>query len=252
MNNRRLTSVKLTGRRHNLFTVMRNGGVYGNDDIPWFNGRLFKKIKVPPLSVMEMTKLRNAAALNWSAIDVSIFGTLFERGLDPCKRSQLGAHYTDPATIQRIVAPVLQHPLLQIWERLVPVLQALLAKSTKKGDKYYKPAQVKFIGWLDQLKNYRVLDPACGSGNFLFMGLKALKDIDLKSHIEAAMLGLERKADLVTGPHNMLGIGLNEYAAELARVTVWISELHWRLRCGFSEMLDRGSEKSYQSYSALL
>ena len=147
---------------------------------------------------MEMTELRNAAGLNWSAIDVSIFGTLFERGLDPGKRSQLGAHYTDPATIERIVEPVLKRPLLQVWEQLVPVLQAHLAKSTRKGDINYKAAQVKFIGWLDQLKDFRVLDPACGSGNFLFMGLKALKDIELQSHIEAATLGLEREADLVT------------------------------------------------------
>ena len=233
VNNRRLTSEKLTGGMHNLFSVMRDGGLYGNDDIPWFNGGLFKKIKVPPLSVMEMTELRNAAGLNWSAIDVSIFGTLFERGLDPGKRSQLGAHYTDPATIERIVEPVLKRPLLQVWEQLVPVLQAHLAKSTRKGDKNYKAAQVKFIGWLDQLKDFRVLDPACGSGNFLFMGLKALKDIEHKSHIEAATLGLEREADLVTGPHNMLGIELNEYAAELARVTVWIGELQWRLLHGY-------------------
>ena len=233
VNNRKLTSDKLTGGLRNLFTVMQGGGLYGNDDIPWFNGGLFKKIKVPPLSVTEMTELRNAAGLNWSAIDVSIFGTLFERGLDPGKRSQLGAHYTDPATIQRIVEPVLQRPLLQIWEQLVPVLQALLAKSTKKGDKNYKAAQARFIGWLDRLKDFRVLDPACGSGNFLFMGLKALKDIELKSHIEAATLGLEREADLVTGPHNMLGIELNEYAAELARVTVWIGELQWRLLHGY-------------------
>ncbi len=233
VNNRKLTSDKLAGGLRNLFTVMRDGGLYGNDDIPWFNGGLFQKISIPALSVMEMTELRNAASLNWSAIDVSIFGTLFERGLDPAKRSQLGAHYTDPATIGRITQPVLARPLLQIWQQLVPVLQALLAKSTKKGDKHYKAAQVKFIGWLDLLKNYRVLDPACGSGNFLFLGLKTLKDIEHQSHIEAATLGLEREADLVTGPHNMLGIELNEYAAELARVTVWIGELQWRLLHGY-------------------
>ena len=233
VNNRKLTSDKLTGGLRNLFTVMQGGGLYGNDDIPWFNGGLFQKISIPALTVMEMTELRNAASLNWSAIDVSIFGTLFERGLDPSKRSQLGAHYTDPATIGRIIEPVLARPLLQIWQQLAPVLQAHLAKSTKKGDKNYKAAQVKFIGWLDLLKNYRVLDPACGSGNFLFLGLKALKDIEHKSHIEAATLGLEREADLVTGPHNMLGLELNEYAAELARVTVWIGELQWRLLHGY-------------------
>lgn len=110
LNNRRFTSDKFTEALRNLFTAMQRGGLYGNDDIPWFNGGLFKIIKVPPLSVLEMTELRHAADLNWSAIDVSIFGTLFERGLDPSKRSQLGAHYTDPATIGRIIEPVLQRP----------------------------------------------------------------------------------------------------------------------------------------------
>ena len=78
-----------------------------------------------------------------------------------------------------------------------------------------------------------MLDPACGSGNFLFLGLKALKDIEHKSHLDAAALGLDRQADLVTGPHNVLGIELNEYAAELARVTVWIGELQWRIEHGY-------------------
>ncbi len=233
VNNRKLTSDRLTSGMSNLFNVMREGGMYGNDDIPWFNGGLFKKVKVPLLNVLDVTELRNAAALNWSAIDVSIFGTLFERGLDPAKRSQLGAHYTDPATIQRIIEPVLQRPLLQIWELLAHELIGLMAKSKVKNDKNYKLALAKFSDWLEQLRSYRVLDPACGSGNFLFLGLKTLKDIEHKSHLDAAAMGLDRQADLVTGPHNMLGIELNEYAAELARVTVWIGELQWRLTHGY-------------------
>ena len=233
VNNKALTADKLTKGLTNLFTVMRKGGLYGNDDIPWFNGGLFKKVNVPELSIMEVTELRNAAALNWSAIDVSIFGTLFERGLDPSKRSQLGAHYTDPATILRIVEPVLSRPLLQKWELVAHEVRGLLAKSTRKGDKNYRAAQARFVLWLEDLKDYRVLDPACGSGNFLFLGLKALKDIEHKSHLDAAAMGLDRQADLVTGPHNVLGIELNEYAAELARVTVWIGELQWRIEHGY-------------------
>jgi hypothetical protein len=228
-----LPSEKLTGGLATLFTSMRTGDLFGVHDIARFNGGLFKTIDVPKLDIMNVTELRNAADQNWSAIDVSIFGTLFERGLDPGKRSQLGAHYTDPATIQRIVEPVLRRPLLQIWEHTAHEIRALMAKSIKKGDRNYKAAQARFIGWLDQLKNYRVLDPACGSGNFLFLGLKALKDIEHQSHLDAAALGLDREADLVTGPHNMLGIELNEYAAELARVTVWIGELQWRLLHGY-------------------
>jgi hypothetical protein len=238
LNNRKRTPEALTDGISSLFQVMQRGGAYGNDDIPWFNGGLFKTIDVPKLDIMNVTELRNAAALNWSAIDVSIFGTLFERGLDPAKRSQLGAHYTDPATIQRIIEPVLQRPLLQIWELIAPELIGLLAKSKRKYDANYKLAYAKFTNWLDQLKNYRVLDPACGSGNFLFLGLKSLKDIEHQSHLAAEAMGLDREVDLVTGPHNMLGIELNEYAAELARVTVWIGEIQWRLSKGYEFKLN--------------
>lgn len=87
--------------------------------------------------------------------------------------------------------------------------------------------------WLEVLRNYRALDPACGSGNFLFLGLKALKDVELLTITAAADLGLDREQDLVTGVHNMLGIELNEYAAELARVSLWIGEIQWRIAHGY-------------------
>lgn len=233
VSNRHVTPAKLTQALADLFGTMADGGMFGADNIPWFNGGLFKRIDVPALSILDVTELRNAANLNWSAIDVSIFGTLFERGLDPAKRSQLGAHYTDTATIDRIIDPVLRRPLLQKWQLVAKEIQGLQAKSTKKGDKNYRAAKARFIGWLDELANYRVLDPACGSGNFLFLGLKSLKDIEHQSHLDAAALGLDREADLVTGPHNVLGSELNEYAAELARVTVWIGELQWRMAHGY-------------------
>ncbi len=231
--NTRITPAKLSDGLVNLFTAMQKGGLYGNDDIPWFNGGLFKTITVPQLDILDVTELRNAAALNWTAIDVSIFGTLFERGLDPKKRSQLGAHYTDPATIARIIDPVIRRPLLQKWEQSRQEIRRLVALSKAKNDKNHKLAKAEFVRWLEDLRAYRILDPACGSGNFLFLGLKVLKDIEHASHLEAAKLGLDREADLVTGPHNMLGLELNEYAAELARVTVWIGELQWRLTHGY-------------------
>jgi hypothetical protein len=223
--------------------------MFGADDIPWFNGGLFLRIDVPQLSILDVTELRNAAKLNWSAIDVSIFGTLFERGLDPAKRSQLGAHYTDTATIERIIGPVVRQPLLQFWAQTAQAMHVLLANSKQRkraaysaggrqfkataGDAAFQQAEQLFITWLAHLNNYRVLDPACGSGNFLFLALKCLKDIEHRSHLDAAELGLDREADLVTGPHNVLGIELNEYAAELARVTVWIGELQWRMAHGY-------------------
>ena len=230
---RQLTSERLTQGMQQLFATMRDGGLYGADDIPWFNGGLFQRIAVPKLEILDITELRSAAGLNWSAIDVSIFGTLFERGLDPAKRSQLGAHYTDPATIERIIAPVITRPLLSKWELVAQELQGLAAKIKKHGDAAYKKAHNRFVQWLERLGAFRILDPACGSGNFLFLGLKALKDVELHSITAAAELGLAREQDLVTGVHNMLGIELNEYAAELARVSLWIGEIQWRIAHGY-------------------
>ncbi|MGI9218598.1 MAG: DNA methyltransferase, partial [Hydrogenophaga sp.] len=217
----------------NLFGAMKDGGLFGVDDVPWFNGGLFQTIAVPVLDAMDVTELRNAAAKNWSAIDVSIFGTLFERGLDPSKRSQLGAHYTDPATIERIIDPVIRRPLLREWAGVKDQMAALLAKSKKAGDKAWRDALALHVGFLQRLAAYRVLDPACGSGNFLYLALKCLKDVEHLVNTEAEALGLDRQVELATGPANVLGIELNEYAAELARVTVWIGELQWRLDHGY-------------------
>jgi len=215
-----------------LFETMQGGGLFGVDAVPWFNGGLFRHIAVPALNDADVAALKAASSLDWSAIDPSIFGTLFERGLDPAKRSQLGAHYTDPATILRLVEPVLQRPLLAEWAGHRAAVEQALGKSKKHGDKAWRDAQAAFVGFLERLRAYRVLDPACGSGNFLYLALKCLKDIEHQVNLEAEALGLERQHD-VTGPHNVLGIELNEYAAELARVTVWIGELQWRIQHGY-------------------
>ncbi len=234
LNNRRFTSQQLTETLQGLLEKMRDGGIFGANEIPWFNGGLFKRAQVPKLEITDITELRNAARLNWSAIDVSIFGTLFERGLDPAKRSQLGAHYTDPATIERIIEPVIRRPLLLNWERSAQEIRRLQAENTNNSTKKSRAeAKTVYARFLQSLADFKILDPACGSGNFLFLGLKALKDIELKVITEATTLGLERPVDLVTGPANMHGIELSEYAAELARVTVWIGELQWRMARGY-------------------
>lgn len=224
---------KLRAGLQQLFSTMQGGGLFGADDIPWFNGGLFQSIDVPPLTAQDVTALRTAAALDWSAIDPSIFGTLFERGLDPAKRSQLGAHYTDPATIERLIDPVIRRPLRAEWEAAKPRIAAKLAKSKKADDKAWRDARAEFVGYLERLRAYRVLDPACGSGNFLYLALKCLKDLEHQANLEAEALGLQREVDSYTSPANVLGIELNEYAAELARVTVWIGELQWRLQQGY-------------------
>jgi type II restriction/modification system DNA methylase subunit YeeA len=88
-------------------------------------------------------------------------------------------------------------------------------------------------GFLERLRTFRVLDPACGSGNFLYLALQTLKDLELRVAIELEALGLDRPAPAV-GPEQLLGIEINPYAAELARVSVWIGEIQWMRWHGFA------------------
>ena len=216
-----------------LFSAMQTGGDYGDESVRWFNGGLFEKVDVPALMLSDLVILRAAAHMDWRAIDPSIFGTLFERGLNPKKRSQLGAHYTDPATIMKLVEPVIIRPLMAEWATHRDHMRKLLDKSKKQGDKAYKDANAEFHQFLERLKNYRVLDAACGSGNFLYVALKTLKDIERRVNTEAEQLGLQRQIGIECGPANVLGIELDPYAAELARVTVWIGEIQWMLQNGY-------------------
>ena len=226
---------KAESRIKSLFAAMqKKGGQYGNDDIAWFNGGLFKIIDVPVLTESDLGILyQAAAALDWRAIDPTIFGTLFERGLDPNNRAQLGAHYTDVATINKLIDPLITRPLSAEWEAAKTEILKLLPKAgkTTKG-KNYKAAQNLYYGYLERLRNFRVLDAACGSGNFLYLALHALKDLEHRAQLDAEMLGFGKQLTIEAGTDNILGIEINEYAAELARITVWIGEIQWCQRNG--------------------
>jgi hypothetical protein len=176
--------------------------------------------------------------MDWSQIEPAIFGTLFERGLDPLKRSQLGAHYTDPQSIMRLVGPTIVEPLLEEWaeikSKIAHYLERMEAvRSVSATKKNRLAAEAELQRFLEKLRNFRVLDPACGSGNFLYLALQSLKDIEHRINIEAEALGLQRNAPMI-GPEVVKGIELNAYAAELARVTVWIGEIQWMLDHGYS------------------
>lgn len=216
-------------RSRELFAAMHAGGDVAFENIDWFNGGLFEDERTLRLEADELKLLAEAATLDWSEIEPSIFGTLFERGLDPDKRSQLGAHYTDPETILKIVRPVVIEPWLRAWEAEKLALADLLAKAKKSVS---KAAQDRYNLFLERLRGFTVLDPACGSGNFLYLSLRALKDIEKRMLIEAEVLGLGRQYPQI-GPRCVKGIELNAYAAELARVTIWIGEIQWMIQNGF-------------------
>jgi type II restriction/modification system DNA methylase subunit YeeA len=228
-----------------LFAAMKSGGMVGFERVEWFNGGLFDDDSALPLEAADIDNLLAAARLDWSEIDPSILGTLFERGLDPGKRSQLGAHYTDRDKIMMIVRPVIVEPLQREWEDAKARIAALIenapvqtaekllrGKELAARTKALNDAAAIHRAFLERLDGFRVLDPACGSGNFLYLSLLALKDIEHRANLEAEQLGLPREFPRV-GPENVLGIELNPYAAELARVSVWIGEIQWMRRNGF-------------------
>jgi len=222
---------KAAKRLGTLFLAMQSPhGEYGDHDIAWFNGGLFNTIDIPPLLPADLVELHSAARdMDWRAIDPTIFGTLFERGLDPAARAPLGAHYTDVDTIGKLIDPVVTQPLLREWEAAKAVIQAGQGKKgpTRKACDAYQ-------GFLLRLYEFRVLDPACGSGNFLYLALKALRDLEKRVQVEARDLGIPTTDEfLQTGPHNILGLEINEFAAELARVTVWIGDIQWCRRNGY-------------------
>ena len=136
-----------------------------------------------PLERSDIETVLAASDLDWSEIDPSILGTLFERGLDPGKRAQLGAHYTDREKILQLVEPVVIRPLLAEWEREKAVVAAELeraeaARSRAARMKRRNDAERRYRAFLTRLREFTVLDPACGSGNFLYLALQALKDLE--------------------------------------------------------------------------
>ncbi|MDE0233620.1 MAG: class I SAM-dependent DNA methyltransferase, partial [bacterium] len=221
-----------------LFGAMATGGRIGFETVAWFNGGLFDDDTALPLNKADIETTLKASALDWSEIDPSILGTLFERGLDPDKRSQLGAHYTDRDKIMQIIEPVVIRPWLAEWETAKARIAASLdgqavARPTAAQTRRRREAERSLGDFLARLRAFTVLDPACGSGNFLYLALHALKDLEHRVQLEAEALGLPR-AFPETGPANVRGIEINPYAAELARVSVWIGEIQWMRRNGFA------------------
>jgi type II restriction/modification system DNA methylase subunit YeeA len=223
-----------------LFQAMSTGGVFGVEIIRQFDGHLFDNAEIIPISVEEISILSGICGLDWSQIEPSILGTLFERSLDPSKRSQLGAHYTSKEDILLIVEPVLMAPLRRQWQDLLSEINELGEKiKTEKGKKrenLLSQLTTIIFKFTDKLANIQILDPACGSGNFLYIALRELLDLWKEVATKASESGLPiliPYTDVSPTPEQLHGIEINIYAHQLAQATIWIGYIQWLQENGF-------------------
>ncbi|NLE67749.1 MAG: class I SAM-dependent DNA methyltransferase, partial [Lentisphaerae bacterium] len=234
---------KLLGQ---LFDTMATGGDFGLEPIRHFNGNLFDDRTVLDLAAADVKRIAAAASLDWSAVDPSIFGTLFERGLDPAKRSQLGAHFTSKEDIELVIDAVVLAPLRREWAETKAIIECLLTTGRKKAAARApaKPLSAAALrkargeagsilhGFLDGLNRVKILDPACGSGNFLYVALLRLKDLEKEAILYGSAHGLGAFLPMC-GPWQLYGLEINPYAHDLAQMTVWIGWLQWIRVNGF-------------------
>jgi very-short-patch-repair endonuclease len=220
-----------------LFKAMADGGDVLMQEVPWFNGALFSDVTAEPLVLEAIGELERACNLDWSSIEPSIFGTLFERSLDPSKRAQLGAHYTSREDILRIVEPVLMQPLRREWETIraeAAQARAQLDAATTAKDKARHETALKTLReqMLKRLREIRVLDPACGSGNFLYVALQLLLDMEKAVITDPLFAGTTMPLPEVD-PKQLYGIEKDEIAHDLASIVVWIGYLQWQQNNGY-------------------
>ncbi len=227
----------------NLFEAMARGGTFGADVIAWFNGGLFDDTDVIPLTTAEINTLANINTYDWASVEPSIFGTLFERTLDPSKRSQIGAHYTSRQDIETLLKPVLLAPLRrewddirrhceeELWPKVVKASRARGGKAATKDSPQRKAFDRSVVDFIERLAHVTVLDAACGSGNFLYVAINMLLDLEKEVIAYAATRGLSLVPRV--SPLQLHGLEINPYAQQLAQVVIWIGYLQWMHYNGF-------------------
>ncbi len=213
-----------------LWQTMNDGGFSPilRSHILKFNGGLFESTKALPLTRDQLGLLIEAADSRWRDVEPAIFGTLLERALDPDERHALGAHYTPRAYVERLVIPTLVEPIRDDWRNA----QAVITQQVNAGD---QAAAIETAqAFHRQLCSIRVLDPACGSGNFLYVALEHMKRLEGEVLETLQSLGETQQAlehtGLTVDPHQLLGIELNPRAAVIADLVLWIGYLQWHFR----------------------
>ncbi|MDQ6702743.1 MAG: class I SAM-dependent DNA methyltransferase [Pseudomonadota bacterium] len=213
-----------------LWEAMDKGGfAYAIErDVRQFNGYLFKNRTVLPLPREEIGELFEAARKDWKLVEPAIFGTLLEQALNPAERRKLGAHYTPRAYVERLVVATILEPLKAEWANV----QA--AAESKRGEGDAKGAMTLVKNFHEKLCGIRILDPACGTGNFLYVSLELMKRLEgevLEALASLAGQGRFAGYELQTiDPHQFLGLEVNPRAAAITELVLWIGYLQWHFR----------------------
>ena len=193
-----------------------------------FNGYLFKNRTVLPLPREEIGELYEAAKADWKQVEPAIFGALLEQALNPAERRKLGAHYTPRAYVERLVVATIMEPLRAEWANVQATAEAKRADGDAKG------AAKEVEAFHERLCETKILDPACGTGNFLYVSLELMKR--LEGEVLEAMASLSEQGrfagyELKTiDPHQFLGLEVNPRAAAIAELVLWIGYLQWHFR----------------------
>jgi hypothetical protein len=193
-------------------------------DLLRFNGGLFKEADALPLDTVQLSLLIEAAEADWRQVEPAIFGTLLERALDKKQRHKLGAHYTPRAYVERLVVPTIMEPLRSDWKD-VQAAALTLASQGQQDDAIDTVRAFKA-----KLCTTRVLDPACGSGNFLYVAMEMMKRLEGEVSSLLDELGDKQASTITVNPEYFLGLELNKWAVAVAELVLWIGYLQWHFR----------------------
>lgn len=223
------------GEVEELWRKMNEGGyLFGAGNIWKFNGGLFADPVALPLTKQQLVILGMASQMNWADVEPAIFGTLLERALDPKERHRLGAHFTPRAYVERLVRPTIEEPLRAEWDNVrAQVVRLVSAEDPEKNKKAVAEARKIVEAFYEKLTKTRVLDPACGSGNFLYVALDLFKRLENEVIEQLDNLGYDRtlvKFGRMVSPRQFLGIEIKPWAKEIAELVLWIGWLQWQIR----------------------
>jgi len=253
-----------------LWKEMATGTQYSTllfKEIACFNGGLFENTSALPLTSTQLAMLTDAAATDWSAVEPSIFGTLLTRALDSRERHKLGAEYTPRAYVERLIRPTIIGPLRDEWDAVrvaaatlhgeadladnqadqvaadavtnlaagasaeAKQLGAEAVRLRKEAAKKEAEALQQVIAFHRQLCKLRILDPACGTANFLYVTMEHMKRLEAEVLELIAALGGDAGMEMHgfrVRPEQFIGLELNKQAVAIAQLVLWIGYFQWQ------------------------